>query len=183
MGGKHRLTQWIIGALALHGAAACSHDDDAEQRRRLLEATQRAQARQERIDKQRVRSPEGDLLPSDTKVAGYVMPRGFELSHTFPHRWTFDAMLPLKKVEEYFDKRLAGGTKSRKEGLEIEWLLSTEKSDPNAVPGRIQIMPDPGRIEWTHIVVSEPDPAPKGTPLMNEQQMRDFMAERRRNAR
>jgi hypothetical protein len=182
MGGKYRLKLSIIGALALHGAAACSRSDDDEQRRRLLEASSRAQAREQRIDKQRVRGPEGELLPSEAKVAGYVVPRGFELTRTQPHRWTYDALLPLEKVEEYFDKRLSGGTKS-KTGSELEWLHSIEKTDPNAVPGWIQVMPTPSKREWTRIIFSEPNPAPKDAPLVDAERMRDIVANQRRNAR
>jgi hypothetical protein len=184
MGGKHRLKLLIIGALVLHGAAACSRKDEDEERRRLLEASGRAQARQQRIDKQRVRDPEGDLLPSETKVAGYVLPRGFELTRTQPHRWTYDARLPQNKVEEYFDKRLASGTKTKKENSEVEWLRSVEKSDPNAVPGWVQVMPTPSKREWTRIILSEPQPVPKeAPPLVDAQKMQEIMAERRRTAR
>jgi len=182
MGGKYRLKLCIIGALALHGAAACSRSDEEEQRRRLLEASGRAQAREQRIDKRRVRGSEGELLPSETKVAGYVLPRGFALTRTLPHRWIYDAQLPWEKVEEYFDKRLAGGTKS-KEGSEIEWLRSTEKTDPNAVPGWIQVMPTPSKREWTRIIVSEPNPGPKDVPLVDAEKSRETLAEQRRIAR
>lgn len=183
MGLKYRLTMWISGALALHAVAACSRSNEEEQRRHLLEADARGQARQQRIDKTRVRDPAGDLLPSETKAAGYVVPRGFTLTRTHPHKWVYDADLPLKKVEEYFDKRLAGGTKSRVEYSQVEWLHSVEKDDPKQVPGWVQIMPCPSTRTWSRIVFSEPNPPPKDAPLMDAQRMREFLAERRRNAR
>lgn len=184
MGGKYRLELSIVGALALQGAVACSRSDVDEQRRLLLEASSRTEARERRINKKRVRDPQGDLLPSETKVAGYVMPRGFELTRTLPHRWIYDAALPQTKVEEYFDKRLAGGTKSKNDGSEVEWLRSTEKSDPNGVPGWIQIMPTPSKREWTRIIVSEPNPGPSDAPqLVDDQKIAEIMAERRRTAR
>lgn len=183
MGGKYRLKLSIIAVLALHGAGCSRNNDDDEQRRQLLEASRRAQARQERIDKGRVRSPEGDLLPSDNKSAGYVLPRGFVLTRTLPHRWTYDANLPQNKVEEYFDKRLSAGHKSKK-GDEVEWLRSVEKSDPNQVPGWVQVMPTPSKRAWTRIIVSEPEPpGPDLVPQMDQQKMQEILAERRKRAR
>ena len=167
MGNECRLTLWFAGVLALQAALGCSRDDTLERRRQLLAATDRAQARKERIDKARVRSPTGDLLPSEQKVAGFVLPRGFTLKRSYPHKWIYDARLPQAKVEEYFDKRLTVSKVPAGVG-EVLYNEAREKSDPNHAPGWIRVLPTPSKEEWTRLIITDPVPATGPAPPPEE---------------
>ncbi len=186
MGDERRLKAvWILaGALAANAAVGCSKHDDAEQRRRLLQTEERARQRQVRSEARRVEGPDGELLPSDTKVGGIVMPRGFEQTYADPHAWTYDGHFAQQKVQEYFEKRLTVARKTNKPLNEVEYLGVTEKSNPNMPAGLVRISPHPSRPEYTRIYVGEPVPPPPDTArLMDDEGLRQYMAERRRTAR
>ncbi|HET6332559.1 MAG TPA: hypothetical protein VFG30_05070 [Polyangiales bacterium] len=184
MGDKCRLNAvWVlVGALAANAAVGCKNDVE-EQRRQLLQTDQRTKERNARIEAHRVLGPEGELLPSETKVAGVVLPRGFELKFTEPHAWTYDGHYPQAKLEAYFDKRVTTKTRTNKPLGEVEYLGVREKSDPNMTAVLVRVSPAPGRLEWTRIYVGEPVPADPNARLVDDQALRELMAERRKNAR
>jgi len=184
MGDQCRLNAvWLlVGVVAMSAAVGC-RDGIAEQRRQLLQTEQPTNERNARIDALRVMSPEGDLLPSAVKVAGVVLPRGFDLKFKDPHAWTYDGHFPQAKVQAYFEKRITTKTKTDKPLGEVEYLGVREKSDPNMTAVLVRVSPTPGRMEWTRIYVGEPVPADPNAKLIYEQALREMMAERRKNAR
>jgi hypothetical protein len=185
MGDERRLNSaWVlIGVLAVNAAVGCSRSDREEQQRRLLQTEERARARNDRIEGHRVLSREGDLLPSGTKAAGVVLPRGFETKFTDPHAWTYDGHFAQAKVRAYFEKRVTSTQMTNKPLGEVEYLGVREKSDPNMKGVLLRISPAPGRIEWTRVYIGEPVPATASAPVMDEQAMRALAAEQRRTAR
>jgi hypothetical protein len=186
MGDQCRLNAaWLlVGAIAVNAAVGCSRSDIDEQRRRLLQTEPRTRARNERIDAHRVLSPEGDLLPSETKVAGVVLPRGFDLKFQDPHAWTYDGHFVPAKVQAYFEKRVTTARVTKKPLGDVEYLGVREKSDPNMTAVLVRVSPAPAKPEWTRIYVGEPvPPEPATAKLMDEQALQEMMAERRKNAR
>lgn len=184
MGDQCRLNAvwWLVGALAVTAAGGCK-DDIEEQRRQLLQTDQRAKDRSARIEAHRVLSPDGELLPSEQKVAGVVLPRGFESKFVDPHAWTYDGQFPQDKVLAYFDKRVTTKTRTNKPLGEVEYLGVREKSDPNMTAVLVRVSPAPGRMEWTRIYIGEPVPIDPNARLMGEEALRQMMAEQRRTAR
>lgn len=181
MGFKRRLNRlWVIaGVLSLTGVA-CSKDDDADQRRQLLSARERTQARKERGNAQRIRSPTGDLLPSTVVRSGIVLPRGLKQRIEEKYSWTYDAQFPPDKVVAYFDQRLAAEDTRRGE-FEVEYRGAREKSDSNNVGTVVRVEGVPSKGEsYTRVVVlhtppplKEPKPLPPDLLQRAAQQMRN----------
>lgn len=183
MGDQCRLKLGLwLGLVAALAAVSCKSEAD-EQRRRLLETDQRTRDRNARIEAHRIVGPEGELLPSETKVAGIVLPRGFESKFTEPHAWTYDGHFPGAKVLAYFDSRLTAKTRNEKAAGEIEYVWVKEKSDPNMVAVLVRVSQVPAKPEWTRIYVGEPVPAPATARIINPDEEARQMAERRRTAR
>jgi hypothetical protein len=155
MGNQRRLIVSLAAALLLSAAHGCSEDPVVEQRRELLQGRDRRKEAREAVEKARVRSQAGDLLPSETKAAGIVLPRGFALKYSFEHRWYFDGDLPMKKVEEYFSRRLQFDLVNHISAQELELTQAREKADPAMAPVFVRLEPVPGRATATRIQVVE----------------------------
>jgi len=182
MGDKYRLRVLWLELLVTAAAVSGCRGDRAEQQRRMLQTEDRARARAERLEKVREFGPKGELLPSDLKLGGIVMPRGFEMKFTDPHDWTYDGNFPQVLVEEYFDRRLTHASAVKTELGELEFRGVREKSDPNMPAVRLRITPTPGRLDWTRIYIAEPAPMPQQV-VADDAAARALMAERHRNAR
>jgi len=155
MGNQRRLIAPLAAALLLTAADGCNKDPVVEQRRELLQGRDRKKEAREAVEKARVRSQVGDLLPSETKAAGIVLPRGFALKYSFEHRWYFDGDLPMKKVEEYFSRRLQFDLVNHISAHELELTQAREKADPTMAPVFVRIEPIPSRPGATRIQVLE----------------------------
>jgi hypothetical protein len=185
MGNERGLNRawFLMSVLAVNAAVGCSRSDREEQQRRLLQTEQRTLARNQRIESHRVLSPEGDLVPSETKVAGLVLPRGFETKFTDPHAWTYDGHFSRAKVQAYFEKRVTSTRVTQKPLGEVEYLGVREKSDPNMQGLLLRISPAPGKVEWTRVYIGEPVPAPASVTVVDEQAMKALAIEQRKTAR
>jgi hypothetical protein len=185
MGDERRLKAgWILAcALAANAAVSCSKDDSEEQRR-LLQTEERARQRQARSEARRIEGPQGELLPSDIKLGGVVMPRGFDPTFVDPHAWTYDGHFTQARVQEYFEKRLTVMRTTNKPLGEVEYLGVREKSNPNMPAALVRVSPTPSRPEYTRIYVGEPvPPPPAAARVVGDEALREYMAERRRTAR
>lgn len=181
MGDQRGLTLCLGVLVAAAAAVGCR--DSREDERKLLQTQDRARARQERIDKLRVLSAQGELLPSEAKRAGIVLPRGFEERSSHPHEWRYEGQYPLTKVQAYFERRLNYVKVGKTEVGDLEYLGAREKSDPNATAAVLRMSEASDDSGSTTIVLSEPGPAPPPQPVMTEEQIKQLMAERRRTAR
>jgi hypothetical protein len=184
MGHECRLkTVWLVaGLLAASAAVSCSRDD-TEGRRRVLQTEDRTRERLARIDAHRVLSPEGELLPSETKVAGVVLPRGFELRFEEKHAWTYDGNFQQPKVQAYLEKRITVEKTTNKPLGEVEYLGVKEKSNPNMEGVLVRVSQGPKGPDWTRIYIGEPVPVDPSEPRVDDEALRKLMAERRRSAR
>jgi hypothetical protein len=159
MGIERRLI--VVTALAgglIVSASACSEEPDVLQRRQLLAADARGKARQERINDKRVLSPDGELLPSETKVAGIVLPRGFSQRFAEEHAWTYDSDLPQAKVREFLERRLTMTSVENRPLGEVMYVGVREKAKPEMTPVVVKVMPVPNRPNGSRIYVGEPQP-------------------------
>jgi hypothetical protein len=181
MGNQRRLIAPLAAALLLSTANGCSDEPVVEQRRELLKGRDRKSEARAAVEKARVRSPAGDLLPSETKAAGIVLPRGFALKYSFEHRWYFDGDLPMKKVEEYFGRRLQFDLVNHISAHELELTHAREKADPAMAPVFVRIEPLPGRPSATRIQVLEQ--VKEVAEIISEGESLHRLAESRKNAR
>jgi hypothetical protein len=183
MGNQCRLIHVLVLLTGLgSSAAACSRDPDGRQQ--LLAADGRDQARRQRAESKRALSPEGELLPSETKLGGIVMPRGYEPKFEEKHAWTYDAEVPVATARRYFERRLTTSSIQEKPLGEIVFLGAREKSDPNMPAALVKVMPMPTRPAGSRIYVAEPVPVAELPPLEeNDDIVRARLAERRKNAR
>ena len=99
----------LVGIIALSfwgGGCSSRSDDKAAKRREILKGPDLRAIREERQKKTRFMDDEGELIPSDTKVAGVQLPRGLELRIQYEDHWYFESLLPLDKLQRYFGRQL-----------------------------------------------------------------------------
>jgi hypothetical protein len=164
VGRKHRLNNWRSGfaAVLLCGCVVgCKSDDGArreQQRRELLRGQDLDKERQARFDKERYTDPQGNLLASDTTVAGVVLPRGFRTKFTFESEWYYDGALPVDKLAQYMDKAMQGASIERPNADSIQFSRPYSGERPGV---QVTISPLPGRADWSrmHILSLRP-PSP-----------------------
>jgi hypothetical protein len=172
---------WLCTASALL-VVGCSSADDArraEQRRQLLRGEDLEKSQQDRLNKLRLTTYDGDLLPSDTRMAGVVLPRGFALKFTFEYEWYYDGALPLNKVEKYFGQQLDFEAIERPDAYSIVYAQAKTKGDTAMKPVAVKIYPVPGRSDWSRIYIHASKPLPEHIPTPDE--VRALLAARPRN--
>lgn len=178
-----KLGLWLwLGLVAALAAVSCKSAED-EQKRRLLETEQRMRERNERIEARRILGPQGELLPSQTKIAGVVLPRGFEMKFVEPHQWTYDGHFPEAKVQAYLESRLYTKTRTEKPLGEVEYLGVKEKSDPNMVAVLVRVSPVPAKPEWTRIYIGDPVPIDPNMKIPTPEEEAALAAKRRLTVR
>ncbi len=163
--------------------AGCGPDEVELKRRQLLAADGSAEARQKRIDAARLTSPQGELLPSQTKVGGIVLPRGFEATFVDKHAWTYDGNFLQPRVEAYFERRLAMASVEKRALGEVVYLKAREKGVDEAAGGMVIVSPTPGKPEWTRVEVKENVPEDELPQMVDEGTVKERLAERRKFAR
>lgn len=165
----------VVAAILLSGLApaGCSKQDEAEQQRDLLRGRDRSAELQAAAEKRRVRNAEGDLLPSDVKVAGIVIPRGFKQALEMPGAWYFDSSEPLAETEQYFTRRLTATRVSRNEQLELEFYQAREQADAQMKPAFVRVGRVPAQEGRTRIHVMAPIEQPPA-PLSFEESKRQL---------
>lgn len=111
-----RLTHFLLlgGVLLLPALCSCSEDPVVEKRREILQVPE---AETPKPPPTRRRSQlydeKGNLLPSEEKVAGIILPRGMKLKHKFLRGRIYETRVPLNKLHWYFQPRIQGGTIKR----------------------------------------------------------------------
>jgi len=99
-----------LSLAALLAAAACGDDgDDAEAARRSASGGDRPSSRADAP----VFGTDGQLLESDTVVAGLRVPRGLETVLDEERSHVYHSRVPLRKLQAYFGERLITGEVDR----------------------------------------------------------------------
>lgn len=104
--------------------------------------------------------PEGELLESDQRVAGLVLPRGLEHLVDEGRRHVYTTDVPITKVQQYFGVRLVTGAVDAPEGRGVTYRDAV----PRDVRGGevhldVSIEPASGAEARIEIVELEPPPA------------------------
>jgi len=157
----------------------CSHGPDehsAEIRRQVLrvEDLQTKQARL--MAEHRVLDPQGELIPSNTQVAGITLPRGFQPKFVFEHEWHFEGALPLRKVENYFSARVDANVQHLGTST-VEFAHATWKGAKDMSPVSLSVLGIPGREGWTRIQIRAAKPY---TEVLSQAETELELARRRR---
>jgi len=160
MGRQHRIALAIW--LGLAAASCTSHDAEqrAEARRQLLRAENLEQQRRDALAAQRLSDANGNLLPSNEKLAGIVLPRGYKPKFVYEREWTYDGELPFHKLEQYFLQNLSADI-AHPSGMLTRFVRARPVGEPNAQPVLLEVSPVPGREDWSRIHIQQPAPAPE----------------------
>ena len=96
----------ICSALLGPALSGCGRDKE-EARRELLRPVDTQAKRLAEREKKRIIAPNGELIPSDQKLAGIAMPKGLELYRSFELEWYLEGKgMSVPQLERYFAARL-----------------------------------------------------------------------------
>jgi hypothetical protein len=191
MGRQHRVSTLALATLGVLGTlstlstlslAGCGKsiaDQRADIRRQLLRADNLAQKRREEVEARRLTEPNGDLRPSNEQLAGITLPRGYQPKFVHDHEWTYDAELPFHKLEQYFLQRLSA-TIEHPAGMITRFTQARPVGQPNALPIELEVLPVPGRSDWSRIHIIQPGPPAEHT--LSATEIAADIAARRRNS-
>jgi hypothetical protein len=167
MGRQHRIALAVWLGLAATSCSSHEAERKAEVRRQLLRADNLAQKRAETLAAQRLTDAQGNLLPSNEKIAGVVLPRGYKPKFVLEREWTYDGELPFSRLEQYFLQRLSASIE-HPAGMLTRFVQARPVGEPNAPPVLVEVSPVPGREDWSRIHVQQPAPAPEHPPSAAE---------------
>jgi hypothetical protein len=163
-------------------AIGCSSNEEqkrAELRRQLLRGQDLEKQRNTRFEKERLTTYQGDLLPSDIRVAGVVLPRGFNQKFTFEYEWYYDGAEPLPKLDQYIRKQLDFVSFDHPDPASTQFMQARTKGFPEMKPVTIKIYPVPGRSDWSRIYIRAPQPLPEH--ILTPEEVSRMVASHRRN--
>jgi hypothetical protein len=128
-------------------------------RREVLRVNDLAAERRKAREAERLVDDKGALLPSNEKVAGVVLPRGYKPRFNLPREWYLDGEHQFGKLVTYFTEQLDADTVTRPNKATLTFLRARTKGDPNMEPVSVTISPVPGRDDWSRIHIVAPPPA------------------------
>jgi hypothetical protein len=157
MGCKHGLNSPVLALLACCMFAACSHrrEDEDDKRRALLTPQDLPAKRDTAREAARLFDAAGNLIPSETKVAGLLVPRGMTLVVAPEHEWYFDGPLPLPKLEKYLREHLEIHDEDHSIPGRIDFAESRPRDTPAPTPTFVSFYPKPGRPELSQLYIHE----------------------------
>jgi hypothetical protein len=188
MGRQHRVTKLCrvsaTFAVLLRGAAlcACSEPEDpkAQMRRDVLRSNNLADERRKRYEAVRTTDDQGNLLPSDTKVAGVVLPRGYEPKFLFEYEWYYDGEKPYQLLATYITSHMDFAEVQQPNNSAMTYVQARTKGDSQMKPVSVTISPVPGRGDWSRIHIMAP--RPKAQKLQSKEEIEAELSLRKRNA-
>jgi hypothetical protein len=188
MGRQHRITQlyraWSVCAVLQSGAALCAcaerEDPKAQIRRDVLRSNNLADERRKRYEAIRTTDDQGNLKPSDTKVAGVVLPRGYEPKFLFEYEWYYDGEKPYGLLATYFTSQLDFAEVKRPNNSALTYVQARTKGDSQMKPVSVTISPVPGREDWSRIQIVAQRPMPQH--LQTKEEIEAELSLRRQNA-
>lgn len=183
MGRQHRI---VIAAVVLCSSTllcGCSKREDpkALMRREVLRANNLAVERRKELDATRVVDDHGDLLPSKQRVAGVILPRGFDPKFTFDYEWYYDGEHPYSKVLKFFTEQLDSETVQQPNRSTLTFIRARTKGDTQMKPVDVTVMPVPGREDWSRIHLVAQKPLPER--ILSKAEIEAELSMRRRNMR
>lgn len=141
-------------------AFACSENEAAEQRRRLLDVEEQTSPKK-RPSRPPLYDDEGRLLPSEKRVAGLRLPRGLELMREVDERRIYTSRVPVEKLQAYFGPRLTTG-RVRSEGGSITYLAAVPRNAKGGVVKLdVRIGNNPSHPDASLVDIRERPPAPE----------------------
>jgi hypothetical protein len=192
MGRQHRVTKvsraWSAAwpcALLLSAGALCGCaeevDPKAQMRREVLRANNLSAERRKQFDEIRAMDDNGNLLPSKQRVAGVLLPRGYDPKFKFDYEWYFDGEQPYSKLAKYFTEQLDFSTVQRPNGSTLTFVQARSKGDSEMKPVSLTISPVPGRDDWSRIRIVAQQPLPER--LQSRAEIEAELSMRRANLR
>lgn len=166
MGRQHRVSKSVLCAaftasFALSGCSSEAEDQKAQMRRDVLRANNLGAERRKQFDAVRLTDDNGNLIPSNQKVAGIVLPRGFTPKFKMDSEAYFDGELPYGKLTKYFTEQLDFMHVERPNNSTLRFVNVRTKGDSEMAPVTITISPVPGMLHWSRIRVLIPQPLPE----------------------
>lgn len=169
-------------ALATTWATACSDqaNDEAEARRKVLTPVAIEDSALAAYQRNRLFDDKGNLLPSEDKLAGIFVPRGFKQTFAFEREWYLDGIVQREKVEAYFKERLTlSSAPSYPATHTLELFAATPKDTPDAPKVLVRVYPKPGPGEATRVYIRQASPEPARWP--SQEEVRAQIAAKRRD--
>lgn len=191
MGRKHRVTRLrsvlsASAACAVLGSSvlcACSSDsvDPKEQiRRDVLRTNDLAAERRKRLEAMRRTDDHGNLLPSDTKIAGVVLPRGYRPKLVLENEWQYEGEYSYSRLATYITAQLDFKEAQRPNPSTLTFVQARTKGDSQMKPVSVTISPAPGRPDWSSLQIRSFPPLPERR--MTKEEIEAELALRRQNA-
>jgi len=125
--------------LGLGAAAGCSREQEERKRQLLTPRSSKAEIAARR-QANRIFGDDGELLESDQKVVGLVLPKGLTPERTLDNHWFFRGEhVPADALARYFQRRLNSTTIERS-GAAVVFGGAVPKDNPAALRLRVQIV-------------------------------------------
>lgn len=188
MGRQHRVRKlylvWAVCAVLPSGAALCAcaerEDPKAQMRRDVLRSNNLQEERRKHYDAIRTTDDQGHLLPSNTKVAGVAVPRGYEPKFLFEYEWYYDGEKPFPLLDAYIKSQLDFTEVQQLNKSALTYIQARTKGDSQMKPVSVTISPVPGRENWSRIKIEAQRPMPQK--LQTKEEIEAELALRKRNA-
>jgi hypothetical protein len=174
MGRKHRLICIALTLTAAAGSAAggCSDKktEEVEKRRELLVPQDLHAKRAAAEEALRIMDAEGNLLPSTTRVAGVLLPRGVSVVSAYEYDWYCEGKVPLRKLDAYLRAHLVIGEEGRTATGRVELFQAKPTDLPDAKGVYVSFYEKAGRSDMVRMYIRTPRPVPDHFPTPAEVQ-------------
>lgn len=151
----------LCAALALPACSGRREAEEAEQRKQLLKPPDIRAKRDERRRERQLFDDEGHVLPSETKVAGLVMPKGLKQYRTFEREWYFQSReVGSEKFVEYFKRRLMPEAIERSKVGSVTFRKARIRANPDEPVVDVHVDPLKGAANAATVYVRQASPAP-----------------------
>jgi hypothetical protein len=157
------VTCCVLGALLL-GACSSQSADEQQRRRALLMPPDTRAQREARERKTRVFDDEGNLLESDQKVAGFLLPRGLSAPQRSEHQWFFKGEhVRMDALERYVTAHadFVQINRSADGSLAVFLGVRPKGGDPAALPLTMRLVKLKGAYDASALYLVEPMPQRK----------------------
>ncbi len=152
----------LVGVLVL-GAAGCEgkRQEQAQQRKQLLERPDPKQVREERRRQRQLFDERGDLLPSETRAGGVLLPKGLTQYRSFEREWYFKTLkVDSEKIVTYFKRRLMPEAIDRSKEGAVTFRKARIRDAPKEPVIEVNVAPLKGAANASSVYIKQAAPAP-----------------------